>query len=368
MIYGRTIILKGNRMPSIIDDFDLNKERYESFSKTLRSLLNSLILNDGVNVHSISSRVKNRKSLEKKIISKGSYSHIDDITDVIGIRIITHFADEVDIIAQIIEGEFKVDRANSIDKRATLEPDRFGYLSLHYVIELNDSRSILKEYIPYKNLKAEVQIRSILQHTWAEIEHDIGYKSSSDVPHLIRRQFSRLAGLLELADDEFIKIKKSLEDYKAHVSIELEHNTELDDLTLDRVSYAEYLKSSPLINKIKKEIAEETGVVISFGLSSASPFNQLSYFGINTIKELNNAFIRLEDRVKSRAIRVISKINKKEYGKLPIEVLGIYLAQALAFESGDKSAIIKYIIDNDIRSFEKAEDFANELVQSFTST
>lgn len=354
-------------MPSIIDEFDLNKERYESFSKMLRSLLSSLILSEGINVHSISARVKNRESLEKKIVSKGSYSNIEDITDVIGVRIITHFADEVDDIAKVIEGEFNIDRSNSIDKRATLEPDRFGYLSLHYVVGLDDSRSVLKEYLPYSNLKAEVQIRSILQHTWAEIEHDIGYKSSSDVPHSIRRQFSRLAGLLELADDEFIKIKKSLKDYKSHVSVEIEKNFELDDLTLDKISYEGYLKSSPLINKIQREVMEETGVNMTFGLSSASPFKQLSYFSIDTIKELDNAFLRLEDKVKSRVISVISKLDREDIRRFPIEVLGIYLAQALAFEKGGIQNLIKFITDNQVRSGEKAEEFASELVRSFTS-
>ena len=98
------------------------------------------------------------------------------MTDITGVRVITYFADQVDEIAKVMEGEFNIDIKNSIDKRDILDPDRFGYLSLHYVIvSLSSARCALAEYRSFSELKAEVQVRSILQHAWAEIEHDLGY-------------------------------------------------------------------------------------------------------------------------------------------------------------------------------------------------
>jgi hypothetical protein len=61
----------------------------------------------------------------------------------------------------------------------------------------------LVEYSTHTGVQFEVQIRSTLQHAWAEIEHDRGYKSEVEVARAVRRRFSRLAGLLELADYEF---------------------------------------------------------------------------------------------------------------------------------------------------------------------
>lgn len=82
-------------------------------------------------------------------------------------RIITYFSEDVDKIASIIQSEFEVDEHNSVDKRIKLDPVRFGYLSLHYVVKLNSTRVRLSEYIIFKDLKVEIQIRSILQHAWA---------------------------------------------------------------------------------------------------------------------------------------------------------------------------------------------------------
>src|SRR5438309_774277 len=68
---------------------------------------------------------------------------------------------------------------------------------------------------------AEIQVRTILQHSWAEIEHDIQYKSVSVIPAEIRRRFMSLAGMLEIADREFQAIqdadKRLTEEARASV-------------------------------------------------------------------------------------------------------------------------------------------------------
>lgn len=352
-------------MASILENFDENKDRYESFAKSIRSLLSSLMLNEGINVHSISSRVKDRESLEKKIKDKGNYNEIGDITDVVGLRVITHFADEVDMIAEIIESEFKIDRTNSIDKRASLEPDRFGYLSLHYVIELDQNRKKLKEHMLYKDFKAEVQIRSILQHTWAEIEHDIGYKSSIEVPNPIIRQFSRLAGLLELADSEFINIKKALAAYKEEVAERIGKNATDQNISLDSISYREYLKASPIIKDICEEIESETAIPIILGKSGINPIKHLYYFKVTTIKELDDAFRRMKNKVQYRAINVINELDKNIYKRFPMEIMGLYLAQALAAEDGSLEKTKEYLIKNQVKNPDKAEEFAKKLLSIF---
>lgn len=85
--------------------------------------------------------------------------------------------------------------------------DKFGYQSIHYLITLKPDRLNLAEYASYKGLTAKIQVRTILQHAWAEIEHDIQYKSLETAPTMIRRRFMSLAGLFEIADREFQAIQ-----------------------------------------------------------------------------------------------------------------------------------------------------------------
>jgi ppGpp synthetase/RelA/SpoT-type nucleotidyltranferase len=197
-----------------MDNFDRDYEALTGplpgFKVYIDSLIQTLLEIEGIQFHSVTSRIKSKTSVRQKLQRTDKKRELDDLTDVFGVRIITYIQGEVGEASKLIEREFTVDQRNSSDKRDLLDPDRFGYLSVHYVLQLSPERSALPENCAYKDIQFEVQIRSILQHAWAEIEHDTGYKSESEVPDVVRRRFSRLAGLLELADDEFLGIREEL--------------------------------------------------------------------------------------------------------------------------------------------------------------
>ncbi|RYE12319.1 MAG: choice-of-anchor D domain-containing protein, partial [Sphingobacteriaceae bacterium] len=136
---------------------------------------------------------------------------------------------DIDPIAELIEKEFIKDEDNSVDKRK-LQVDRFGYKSLHVVVSLNNERTTLKEYNRYKEFKCEIQIRSILQHAWAEIEHDLGYKGEISVPEPYKRSFNRLSALLETADIEFVRLKQELEQYENNLPNLIKSKTNIIDI------------------------------------------------------------------------------------------------------------------------------------------
>lgn len=317
-------------MNEILTSYDTNKDTYDSYALSLKSLLNTLIRDGGYSIHSLDARVKTRDSLADKILSKAKYNCIEDITDIVGARIITHYSDDVDQLAKLIESEFVIDRENSIDKRVTLEPDRFGYLSLHYVVSLNKNRTILKEYASYKDIKAEIQIRSILQHAWAEIEHDIGYKSNG-LPNEIKRYFSRLAGLLEIADDEFIKIKESINARKEEIANVLKSGKGED--TLDLVSLREYIDKSKLLDELALEFTSMHSIPLSKGKTPKeldSLLNNLNFVGINSIKQLEHALIKHRELILNR-IKVFptEAIENFRLSGIPRQVLISYLTQIL---------------------------------------
>jgi putative GTP pyrophosphokinase len=243
------------------NDFDIEYDqavsRLPMFSQALEQLLHRLLEASSIQTHSVTSRVKSKESTLRKLQKADEERAISSLTDLAGIRVITYFPDEVDEVAKLIEQEFIVDRDSSIDKRAILEPDRFGYLSLHYILQLSTSRSGLVEYQVYKDLKFELQVRSILQHSWAEIEHDLGYKSKAAIPKAVRRRFSRLAGLLELADDEFLGIRKELAAHRATSESAISKGDL--DAEIDQISLVSFLGSDVMVKNMERYLADLAG-------------------------------------------------------------------------------------------------------------
>lgn len=161
-------------------------------------------------------RAKDPSSLGKKASlpseddpRKPKYPHpLQQITDLVGIRIIAYFPGTLDEIDEVIRQELTI--TERADKGGQfLKDERFGYQSIHYLVSLSAGRATLPEYSEYADTIAEIQVRTILQHAWAEIEHDIQYKSALAIPRETHRRFMPLAGLLEIADREFQAIQES---------------------------------------------------------------------------------------------------------------------------------------------------------------
>jgi putative GTP pyrophosphokinase len=243
---------------SILNDYDSKYDIHTQLRGKCEQLLREILDAEKIRVHSVSGRVKERRKLEEKLRAPGkSYRALEQVTDIVGLRIITYFDDDVDAIASIIKREFKLDDRNCVDKRKSLEPDQFGYLSLHYVCGLSPERLSLPEYRAFENLAFELQIRSLLQHTWAEIEHDLGYKTGTEVPTLIRRRFSQVAGLLEIADREFREIRDTLSDYENKVTKQIIDKK--GEITLDRISLAAFVRQSATVKQLDAHLARLFG-------------------------------------------------------------------------------------------------------------
>ena len=191
----------------------------------------------------IEARVKKEQSLAGKLALKGAkYASLTDITDLVGARVITSYTDDVDRIASIAERLFEIDWENSVDKRRLHQLDSFGYNSLHYICRL-----------PGYDFRFELQLRTTLQHAWAVINHDNGYKSDIEIPQEYLRRMNRLAGMLEMADDEFSRIRTELTDYRRRVQT-LVKNGKLDDVQLDGDAFRSYLQAGRF-NPLNKRIA-----------------------------------------------------------------------------------------------------------------
>lgn len=285
------------QMNAILKEYDNSKVLLENLDRTLLNLINSLLEQKSIRVHQVQARVKDRDSLENKIIRKNDkYKYLSDITDIVGVRIITYFDDEVDQIATMIEEEFDIDQNNSVDKRK-IDNDKFGYRSLHYVAKLKKDRINLSEYSSYGTQKFEFQIRTILQHSWAEIEHDLGYKGEFEIPSTAKRTFYRVAALLEQADIEFVKLKSTIEAYEKDVSVGVKENP--NKIEINKASLMSFITKNENVIRIENEIAScRPFIYITEGeansLINDSLINELKYLGANNIKEVEDLYLRYE--------------------------------------------------------------------------
>jgi len=188
-------------------EYELKKLNYQRLLDLVTLILNSAIEKNHLKIHSIKSRVKAYDNFLEKIERKGYNDPFRECTDLAGCRIICLFHSQVEEIKKIIENEFQV--IEITDKKTAKKFDQFGYLSLHMLIKIPKNRSEFIEFSGLEDFVCEVQIRTILQEAWAEIEHYLNYKTTKEEKNqeLLRKIFS-LAGMFEVADSTFEEIHK----------------------------------------------------------------------------------------------------------------------------------------------------------------
>ena len=229
----------------ILEEYGRLLPIYSDMVSIIPERLRSFFEEAGIIVAAVESRVKTQSSLEGKLELKGGkYSSVYDITDIVGMRVITFYNDDVDKVASVVERLFEIDWENSVDKRKAHDVDSFGYMSLHYVCRIPESAYNDAAHPEINKIRFEIQIRTVLQHAWANMNHDTGYKSGVEVPKAYLRQLSRLAGMLELADDEFSRIRNDLSDYRRRVQA-LVASGNLDDVPLDAETFRSFLDLRP---------------------------------------------------------------------------------------------------------------------------
>ena len=250
-------------------------------------------------------RVKQEASLAGKLERKSDkYRSLEDLTDILGARVVCFFGDDVDRIGKMIEELFVVDWENSVDKRALIKANSFGYLSLHYICSLRDEQGYPAELC---GKKFEIQVRTTLQHTWASIEHDMGYKSEFGIPRIAVRQFARIAGLLELADDEFVRVRDTVNAYTDDIRQKIA-NDDADDVLIDSVSLQEYV----LHNKRMRIFIGELAAIGGSEISEISPENyieQLRWLGKKNLGDMELLLVENHDLALALAREALENTN-----------------------------------------------------------
>ena len=196
-----------------IDAYWKTRDVFVRFAQVIFEVLTASLGTSGIVYHEIQHRAKDvnsfgtkaAKPLESNPLTPKYPDPMSQITDLAAARVITFLPKARTDVDNCIAREFVV--LERTDKSEELGEDSFGYTSIHYIVQMKPDRLALPEYQQFRGLKAEIQCRTILEHAWAEMEHDIQYKSATAAPKPIRRRFGALAGMLEIADREFQAIQ-----------------------------------------------------------------------------------------------------------------------------------------------------------------
>lgn len=173
-----------------------------------------------------------RKYLPQINPNDHNYQISDHLTDLIGIRAVCYYSEDVHEIRRSLNKYFK--ETEITDKSTQLEKteDKFGYKSLHLQLVLKSRLNGIPDAGMYKNIKIELQIRTVIQDAWSILDHKIKYKKS--IPQNLKRRINRLSALFEIADDEFLSIQKEISIEENKVSKRLKKGSKIEkSKTLD---------------------------------------------------------------------------------------------------------------------------------------
>lgn len=253
------------------------RAQYDALGATVSSTLQTLLRQSSIDFLSVSHRAKSHKSFAEKLSRKRYANPILEMTDLAGIRVITYIERDIEKVADAVRDAFQVHDEYSVDKSSSLAADQFGYRSVHLVCDIGPTRARLPELSAYLGMKFEIQVRTVLQHAWAEIEHDRSYKFSGQLPSQLKRRFHLVAGLLELADREFNVLTEEIERYER----EVEKSTRAGDLQI-KINFPSVMQfAAQKLSALRKLTADANASYV------AEVMDELEAFGIHSLAELD---------------------------------------------------------------------------------
>jgi putative GTP pyrophosphokinase len=139
-----------------------------------------------------------RRKLERRERSVDNLDELHLIGDLVGVRMIFLYEDEVEAAKALLMPIFEMVKEES--HWASDDPAWFGYRTCQWTVGLNSERARWPGWQEHEDKKAEIQLRTVVQHAWAECNHPWVYKAKGTLPEDLQREFAMLACDLERCD------------------------------------------------------------------------------------------------------------------------------------------------------------------------
>lgn len=282
-------------------------------AREFRDAIEDLLNDAGIIFDRVAARVKGWPSLKAKAKKRNIDGELmypnpwDDIQDIVGVRVNVFHSTVIPEAITIFGDSFEV--IKSVDKAAeTRVAGGFGYGSHHLVLRVTEDMEDLADFV---GMRFEVQIRTVLQHAWAEFEHDIRYKQGLGAPSpQVDRLFTLAAGLIELADNQFDEIA-ALKDPAHHADSDIEISAETLPGILAVLLDGRFPRSRSEHYRWLADLLETNGITTMNQLE-----NLLSERDIETVHDA------MKYRFRPGQVRLIDDLLLNRFGKDHIEATG----------------------------------------------
>ena len=258
--------------------YDERAPIYKALVESLENLVKEILDNEGIEYVHIEARLKEFDSFEKKIVRK-QYRSPEEVLDLAGVMIVGSVLSNAELISKVIESNFRIDWDNSQDHLNKLAEDRFGYRGKNYVAIFRERAfRDTNEYKRFKDLRFEIQIKTLLDYAWGKIEHCRNYKTVEELPEKsdVGRRFKLAAGALELVDNEFDRLSTETEQIANPILNKISKGDPNLEISLLSLRYFLTLNFKDI-----------PGFIELFRDPKEKLLDELSSMGIETIADLN---------------------------------------------------------------------------------
>ncbi|MBI5524312.1 MAG: hypothetical protein HY910_16930 [Desulfarculus sp.] len=266
---------------------------YECLMEEAEHTLRAGIDGAGIKIHNISKRIKELDSLKKKALGKEYARPLNDVNDIVGLRVVCLFLSDLPKLEEVIQDCFAITEKDN--KILNKEYHSFGYLSCHYIVTIKDGFSGTR-YDSIKGIKFEIQTRTVAMDAWAAASHHLEYKTKQDIPNDLKKDFYALSGLFYVADTHFELLHKRQLEYRDNIPVPLSDSSVGDSLEINMDTLASFLNEKYL------DRPEASKPVISriIGYLSECGYNSIGQLS-SALSSGEEAFAKLEERVRERS-------------------------------------------------------------------
>lgn len=284
-----------------LDDFEKHliavQPELQCWGAYVLNAIKEIARDQGITLQILTSRVKEIESAVAKLSRKSYQNPMLEMTDLVGVRAVCLLTPDVEVMCRALESYsgLKLQKSRDTSKEYEAAPEKFGYQSHHFEIRATVDMVIDGIKVSSETC-CELQIRTLMQHAYAEVVHDSIYKSSWGAPTRAVRFVSSSAALIETADHLFCETMNILESetkVRGHLLEQLTgiydsrtHNSRFKDQKFNMLVLEEL---APLIDEATLEelteflnersyIAERIVSRLDSDIFWSQPVSVLSYF------------------------------------------------------------------------------------------